>query len=418
MMEIQDLTFLLLMILCCLISVTKGSRSPSNGLEGVCSSEGHHCSLDDSMVAFLTQIDSLEECKKLCKDVTSCRYLTYFGKDDDENISEDDISSMRGSCALFSSCGETRPCLPASCLTLDTACSRHRSPCSTPVMGHIGDNLVSVHTKVDLEITCRQMCQDEMGCNFYSYYTMSDLYYPGTCFLLTSVEEPIKTSYSNINSDFVTGSKDCGGCLLITPGTNSPVTNVLLTEDKDVVVIGNGNLTIVAVGNGAQSRSGSGGGSGYVEYQQIAVKEGLSLNVRFNIGHGSTSVSVPNKWGGMESDLGGTQVEANNSGSSDGYSGGGGPSGNGGEDGGDGEAGGHVQGGKGSGLKLSQIPVNFFFLSPGAGGEGIFDVGGGGGGGVLVDGDGPAGDSPRDGQGYGAGGGDVGTQGMVIIECI
>ena len=129
-----------------------------------------------------------------------------------------------------------------------------------------------------------------MGCNFYSYYTMSDLYYPGTCFLLTSVEEPIKTSYSNINSDFMTGSIDCGGCLLILPGTNSPVTNVLLTEDKDVVVIGNGNLTIVAVGNGAQSRSGSGGGSGYVEYQQIAVKEGLSLNVRFSIGHGSTSV--------------------------------------------------------------------------------------------------------------------------------
>ena len=205
-----------------------------------------------------------------------------------------------------------------------------------------------------------------MGCNFYSYYTMSDLHYPGTCFLLSSVEEPIQTSYSNINSDFVTGSKDCddnGGCLLITPGANSPVTNVLLTEGKSIVVIGDGNLTIVAVGNGARSRSGSGGGSGYVEYQQISVKEGLSLTVRFT--SESTSVSVPNKWGGMESDLGGTQVEAKNSGSSDGYSGGGGPSGDGGEDGGDGEAGGHVEGGKGSGLKLSQIPVNFFVLRQG-----------------------------------------------------
>ena len=164
-MEIQDLTFLFLMILCCFISAIKGfllfyipiflslplgSRSPSNGLEGVCSSEGYHCSLDDSMVAFLTQIDSLEECKELCEDVTSCRYLTYFGEDDDENISEDDISSMRGSCALFSSCRETRPCLPTSCLTLDTACSRHRSPYSTPVMGHIGDNLVSVYTMVSM----------------------------------------------------------------------------------------------------------------------------------------------------------------------------------------------------------------------------------------------------------------------------
>ena len=164
-MEIQDFTFWLFMILCCLISVTKGfllfylsmflslplgSRSPSNGLEGVCSSQGYHCSLDDSMVDFVTEIDSLEECKELCGDVTSCRYITYFGGDDDENIPEDDISSMRGSCALFSSCSKTRPCLPASCLTLDTTCSRHRSPCSTPVMGHIGDNLVSVHTKVTM----------------------------------------------------------------------------------------------------------------------------------------------------------------------------------------------------------------------------------------------------------------------------
>ena len=86
-------------------------------------------------------------------------------------------------------------------------------------------------------------------------------------------------------------------------------------------------------------------------------------------------------------------------GSENGGGGGGGSNGAKGEDGVDGA------GGAGSGVRIDDIPVTNFVLSPGEGGtRTITRYTGGGGGGVLVDGQGPYRLSDRVGEGYGGGG--------------
>ena len=320
------------------------------------------------MVAFFTEVPSLEECQELCSDMTSCRYISYFGDniemDTDDPVYYDGTDNLAGFCALFSRCSVTRQCRPQACITLDTSCTLTRSTCSTQVVGQIGDNLVAVH-KVDQETQCQQLCQAEGLCNFYSYYTMKDLYYPGTCFLLTSLKEPINHSYDDIRADFVTGTKNCySGCQLISAESVTTDTALLMNSTgttKDVVVVGDCELTLVAVGQGAaQGSNGNGGGSGYVEYLTLNVDGGLLLRIRWS------SVSVPMKWN-IWGKLGGTTLEARSApdGSSDGYSGGGGPGGDGGQDGGDGQPGSHHPGGSGSGVKVSEIPLNAYVLRQG-----------------------------------------------------
>lgn len=111
-----------------------------------------------------------------------------------------------------------------------------------------------------------------------------------------------------------------------------------------------------------------------------------------------------------------------------GYSGGGGggangyPAGDGGYDGGDGE---HSpfssEGGRGSGVNVTDIKFRYFHLTPGDGGLGVGFYGGGGGG-VLVHGiDGTVlgdnGQSPEEGNGVGYGaGGSRASKGVAILE--
>ena len=147
------------------------------------------------------------------------------------------------------------------------------------------------------------------------------------------------------------------------------------------------------------------------------------LEVKVGGPRGGTKVSVPFQWGGYGG-LGGTTIITAEAGSfTDGYSGGGGdgnydvPGGDGGHDGGDGQPGPDGAGGRGSGLKVADIPVTKYILSPGRGGRGGRH--GGGGGGLLVSGEGPTVQDWTDGEGYGAGAGEgeQGKPGLVIIEC-
>ena len=184
------------------------------------------------------------------------------------------------------------------------------------------------------------------------------------------------------------------------------------------VIVGTCSLTAVAVGGGG----GGGGGSGYIVWDQITVNGSLAVEVKVGGPQRDTEVSVPNQWGGLGG-LGGTTIIQAESGSDhhgDGYSGGGGFGGGaGGQDGGDGQPGPDGDaGGRGSGLKVEEIPVTRYILTPGRGGKGGGEYGGGGGG-LLVSGEGPAVQDESDGEGYGAGAGDEGkgNPGLVIIEC-
>ena len=213
----------------------------------------------------------------------------------------------------------------------------------------------------------------------------------------------------------------------MTAGRETTVSSLMLTQVYDfnhpavqVVVVGNCSLTALAVGGG----NDRGGGSGYIVWDQITVSGSLLLEVKVGGPARHTEVSVPALWGGYGG-LGGTTIVKAKAGSynGNGYSGGGGegaddlPGGDGGQDGGDGQPGPDGGGGGGgSGLKVADIPVTKYKLSPGRGGRG--GLNGGGGGGLLVDGEGPTVQDETDGEGYGAGAGDGqgGKPGLVIIE--
>ena len=217
----------------------------------------------------------------------------------------------------------------------------------------------------------------------------------------------------------------------MTPGRETTDSALMFTEvykpvtqsAAHAVIVGTCTVTVLAVGGGSYR----GGGSGHIVWDQITVNGSLVVEVKIKGPGIDTEISVPTFWGGYGG-LGGTtiiQAEAGSYNNGDGYSGGGGDGGHdsdggdGGYDGGDGHPGPDPEdaGGRGSGVKVAEIPVTKYILSPGRGGKG--GRYGGGGGGLLVSGGGPAVEDNTDGEGYGAGAGDEGegNPGLVIIEC-
>ena len=137
----------------------------------------------------------------------------------------------------------------------------------------------------------------------------------------------------------------------------------------NVVAVGTCSLTVLAVGGGGNGRSRHGGpGSGYVEWEKISVEGSLMLEVKVGGPGRKTEVEIPYNWGGIGGD-GGNKFVVAQGGTYDqgdggnGFSGGGGAAGGaGGFDGGDGQPGSIGAGGKGSGVKVSDIPVKGFQL--------------------------------------------------------
>jgi len=276
---------------------------------------------------------------------------------------------------------------------------------------------------IKFEDDCRELCGDESGCEFYTFYLEDDPNY-GACFLLSSLKPPIQDCPT-----CVTGPMHCddtADCSFIYEGNNQ--THLMFTQPRvSITFFTSGGshfaecqLRVLAVGGGGHGNHriySGGGGSGYIQYYtqtipasqtQISVIVGdhdKALTV--NIDGGDTLVAAAGHHNPGDY-LGG-----------DGYSGGGGYNKcNGGSDGGGGESGeGESTGGSGTGEDITSYALQYYKLSPGAGGQhrGFY---GGGGGGVLVDGAGP--DGPIDnGQGYGGGGThDTGNSGVVILEFI
>ena len=187
------------------------------------------------------------------------------------------------------------------------------------------------------------------------------------------------------------------------------------------------NAFLVGAGGDSDTFEGHGGGSGYVGMKQLLLTAPVTLSVTVgragNFGSSGDATTVEVYGGeflfGVAGGVGGADAGGNGG---SGYSGGGGggkngyPAGFGGTDGGDG---GHSpfssEGGQGSGVNITDFQLEYFSLSPGAGGPGVGFYGGGGGG-VLVS---PA-PGPKDGEGegYGAGGGGSANKGVAILEII
>ena len=179
-------------------------------------------------------------------------------------------------------------------------------------------------------------------------------------------------------------------------------------------------IRALAVGGGGRGPTGYGGGagSGQVNFTSLVMKAGDVLALTVGAQGEPSSVQKDEKVV-LLADAG-QNYDRENGG--DGYSGGGGydesgVGGAGGQDGSDGEDTPSGKGGHGSGLKLGELNMTRFTLSPGTGGVGTSTYGGGGAGGVVVNGQKPPGGSEWDGEGFGAGS-FVGAKrsGCVLIE--
>jgi len=208
------------------------------------------------------------------------------------------------------------------------------------------------------------------------------------------------------------------------------------TEDEEDCQV---NIRMLLIGGGGDTNTfiGHGGGSGYITQDQISLTISSSTSLLVTVGRGGNFGSSGDSTLVETSDgetllgsPGGVGGEDSGGNGGNGYSGGGGggangyPAGDGGFDGGDGE---HSpfssEGGKGSGMNVSLIHLDNFFLTPGAAGVGVGFYGGGGGG-VLVHGiDGTVlgddGQSPEEGEGVGFGaGGSRSSNGVAIMEIV
>ena len=386
-----------------------------------CSIEGQTCIIgQDNLLASYAGVESLPQCEALCIDNYDCEFISYFGPDS---------FPLRNYCMLFSECDILTEC--QDCTTAEEICFEQ---CGHKVEGPLEENVLEIIPGVQDELTCKAACRNESDCEAYTYHDNSDLLLPGICFMLTEVQAPLQSC-----QHCSTGFPNCRNitavrCIFTIGEDTTPLTSYKFTETNittvNILAVGNCELTVVAIGGGGKRGAGDGGGgSGYVASTNLTVSTS-QLVVTVGVGG-------PGELSSLETSEGETIIAAQPGGSGNGdgnsgdggagYSGGGGgcyyDGGNGGEDGGDGHNNRCGNGGAGSGLQISSIPISSFTLTPGRGGKsksGGYYGGGGGGGGVLVDGSGPQ-ESEYDGEGYGGGAFGGGTSGvpgpgLVLLE--
>ena len=121
------------------------------------------------------------------------------------------------------------------------------------------------------EATCDQLCQDEQMCEVYTYHTANKPTLPETCYLLTSLGEPIRECEGDT---CVSGLPNCEGsiCAFMEGGVKYPEGILVTGEDKNIELLTLGTcpspvaIAIGGGGNSARDTRGGGGGSGYVNY--------------------------------------------------------------------------------------------------------------------------------------------------------
>ena len=123
---------------------------------GMCRAENQKCEFyDDNYIGVINGVNSPIECSENCQSNPDCSTYSYFGSQGFPYIN---------SCLMFRSCSILESC--SDCVTEDIACS---NPCSAPIEGAVGDNLLQVVGDVQNEYDCEHACHDNPECKFYTY---------------------------------------------------------------------------------------------------------------------------------------------------------------------------------------------------------------------------------------------------------
>ena len=242
--------------------------------------------------------------------------------------------------------------------------------CSAPVEGILSDNQVDFIVDVS-EAACEAECTIAPECNFFTYHYGNSSTFADTCFLLTELREPI--SYCQ-DGTCISGSPNCNQnfCGYLDDGMLYP-NGIVVTESKavDLILIGScGTPLTVAIGGGGTAFGYGGSGSGYVEFVELGIN-GPYRKFSASVGAAQQESQLTDEADGA------VLLTANPGGDSDGYydggdgySGGGARCNSGCSSGGDGGSNGgdgggipdEFEGGQGSGLDISTIPLRNIVL--------------------------------------------------------
>ena len=337
------------------------------------------CAVEDNLLTTTRNVTSLAACGALC--AGGCTDFTLFGPND---------FPFHDTCMTFSSCTAVRACTDCTSVTTDPDCT-----CSINYHG-AADNYVDIQWQVADEKGCKQACVAHGECEVYTYYSAGHSEFPRMCLLLDSsgLQQQVEQS-----SQVISGPATCqvGGPCKVAVWESSD-----WASEADGAIIyhyGDNRLSFISGerectkavaavlvgGGGGKAQGFGGGGSGMVEVVSIDMVAGDQFT--FAVGDQRVDTVVRDKVGAVVATAraGESPVQDQTLGCQ-GYSGGGGGTGGaGGTDGGDGDDGANGAGGQGSGVKVEEVALRYFVLTPGAGGgpTGFF---GGGGGGVVVDG--------------------------------
>ena len=178
-------------------------------------------------------------------------------------------------CILFSSCETVSPC--QHCVSENPSCYQR---CESPYMGVLDSNVINAVSDVSSETVCRELCDGETGCKFYSYFSPQSPLFPQLCFLLSHQSPPYQHS-----DHCLTGPLHCQGnysavCSLSLGGQTSQ--SILIndtTTDHTIQLMGDGECEVRILGVGGGGYGSSYGGEGYLSYYSNTILAFTELTV-------------------------------------------------------------------------------------------------------------------------------------------
>jgi len=145
----------------------------------------------DYMSDTIPNVETPEDCQTYCYNSNQCLAFTWVSSN---------VSMFHNLCALFHSTDQEVPC---------TDCVSGPSKCVCSFQGEctmLEDNAIGSYLNIPDEISCQDICIEETGCNYYTYF--SDGYQlQHLCLTFSTCEEIDETCQG-----CVTGPKQCQIC--------------------------------------------------------------------------------------------------------------------------------------------------------------------------------------------------------------
>ena len=116
--------------------------------------------------------------------------------------------------------------------------------------GQIGNNLIDFIPSVSTENDCKSLCAEREGCSHFTYHQENNVGFPKTCFLLNSLNHPIKPCENCITSPINCENSICGFL-----DANGSLSNAMVLKEStkvNTVQLGKciGELKALAIGHG------------------------------------------------------------------------------------------------------------------------------------------------------------------------